>query len=265
MNSGCGQEQAASANTLCQALSVNELALAERVRTLSFNLPAGALTVLVGPNGAGKSSILKLLAGVESADSGTAFLGPLDLLRCSARARAAQVGYVAQAVLPNPYTVAEFLEMGFYALERSIRPQELGAVVSLLGGETFLCRPLSLLSSGEQQLVMIAAALIHQPQLVLLDEPASFLDPHHQQSLNRTLQQIVASKKHTLLMVTHDLNHPLFEKAAQVLALKQGSLFYSGSVDSFFEPDLLAQLFETHFQCQPCVGRRLPLLYTYSA
>lgn len=179
---------------------------------LDFCIAAGEIVALVGESGVGKSTLLNCIAGLESADRGAICIGSqaLDIVRLDETARAAlrarHIGFVFQAfhVLPT-LNVAQNISVplllcGVPAGEHAARTQALLERVGLAGfGERW---PASL-SGGELQRVAIARALVHQPALILADEPTGNLDPRTAGEVLSLLLERVREQQASALIVTH--------------------------------------------------------------
>jgi len=175
----------------------------------TFDVLPGELVCLVGPSGCGKSTLLKILAGLHPADSGTVRIGspehPFDPSR--------DIGMVFQqplllkwrTVLDNVLLPAELL--GLPADESRERARELLALVGLSGAEDK--RPYEL-SGGMQQRAAIARALVHDPKLVLMDEPFGALDALTREKMNLELLRIWERSRKTILFVTHGISEAVF-------------------------------------------------------
>ena len=181
----------------------------EVIRLREFALGAGEQAVLVGASGSGKSTLLNLIAGILLPDAGEIFVNGTSVPALSEAARdrfrAANIGYVFQSFN---------LLQGFTALENVLLGQMFGTggngdrAVQLLksvGLEHRLHHKPRALSVGEQQRVAIARALVNAPPLVLADEPTGSLDEKNGAAVLELLRQVCADGKHTLLLVTHDL------------------------------------------------------------
>jgi len=173
---------------------------------LEFSIPPGELVALVGPNGSGKSTLLKILYGVTAADAGDARVLGLDPRRERASLRA-QVGYAEQETALDPeMTGRETLRL-FYAL-RSLPHRARDARLARLVGEydigSFWHRRVGTYSGGERQRLHLALEAMHEPRLLLLDEPTANLDPTARRAL---WSRLVAWRyaERTLLVATHDL------------------------------------------------------------
>jgi ABC-type multidrug transport system ATPase subunit len=169
-------------------------------------IPSGELVALVGPNGSGKSTLLEILYGVTAADAGDAQVLGLDPLRDRASLRT-QVGYAEQETTLDPeMTGRETLRL-FYAL-RSLPHRDRDARLARLAEEydidSFYHRLVGTYSGGERQRLHLALEAMHEPQLLLLDEPTVSLDPAARRALwSRFVAWRDAGR--TLLVATHDL------------------------------------------------------------
>lgn len=192
--------------------------------TLEIN-PAEIVTV-IGPNGAGKTTLLKLLIGEHKPDSGT--------IRRSANCK---IGYMPQRLhIDNslPLTVKRFL-----SLSGNRDPQATTAVLSEVGASHVADSQVQTLSGGELQRVLLARALLRNPTLLVLDEPAQGVDIHGQRELYQLLSKIRDQRHCGILMVSHDL-HFVMAGTDQVICLNR-HICCSGSAESVSRhPEYLA-------------------------
>ncbi len=160
---------------------------------ISLELRRGQLASLIGPNGGGKSSLLKAVAGLLKPQAGS--------IKCVAK----RIGYVPQQTRVErqlPLTVAEFLALKKYAGGDSQREQ----VLEEVGAGHLNKRRLGTLSGGEFQRVMVAFALIGEPDLLLLDEPLTGVDFRGGMTFHRLLHHLHDDRHLTVLMVSHDMH-----------------------------------------------------------
>ena len=175
----------------------------------SFDVAAGELVALVGPSGCGKTTLLKILAGLQAYDSGEARIGsdsnPFDPSR--------DIGMVFQQalllkwrrILPNVLLPAEIL--GLPMAESRDRARDLLAMVGLAGFEDKYPYELS---GGMQQRAAIARALVHDPKLILMDEPFGALDALTREKMNLELLNIWKQSGKTIVFVTHGIAEAVF-------------------------------------------------------
>jgi ABC-type multidrug transport system ATPase subunit len=191
------------------------------VSEVSLDVPSDAVTGFIGPNGSGKTTLLRVLLGVERPTSGTVSYGGPEAER--------QLGYLPQRPTFRPgFSVRE--TAAFYADLVDDDPDRL---LERVGLEEVADRPVSGLSGGMTRLLGIAQALAGDPPIVMLDEPASGLDP----AMSRLIFDIIASiadAGRAVVLCSHEL--PLVEATADRLAvLESGRLVRTGSVESLRE------------------------------
>ena len=186
----------------------------------SFDVEAGELVSLVGPSGCGKTTLLKILAGLHPFDSGEVTIGsrtqPFDPAR--------DIGMVFQQplllkwrrIIDNVLLPAEIL--GLAMAESRARARDLLALVGLAGNEDKYPYELS---GGMQQRAAIARALIHDPKLILMDEPFGALDALTREKMNLELLRIWAEAKKTIVFVTHGITEAVF-LGTRVIVLTAG-------------------------------------------
>jgi len=205
------------------------------VTNLSLEVHAGEVFAFLGANGAGKTTTIKMLVGLLLPDAGCLRLGEHDVV---ARPRDASriVGYVPdQPYLYDKLTGREFLQ--FVADMHGMAPDEAGASiaeqVALFRLEAFVDRLAEVYSHGMKQRLVFAAALVHRPRVIILDEPMVGLDPLHMRVVKDRLREL-ADAGTTVFMSTHTL--PLAEEIAdRIGVIKEGCLQYVGSVASLRE------------------------------
>src|SRR5712671_220828 len=175
----------------------------------SFDVEAGELVALVGPSGCGKTTLLKILAGLHAHDSGVVTIGsttqPFDPSR--------DIGMVFQQplllkwrrILDNVLLPAEIL--GLPMAPSRVRARDLLALVGLKGNEDKYPYELS---GGMQQRAAIARALIHDPKLILMDEPFGALDALTREKMNLELLRIWRQARKTIVFVTHGISEAVF-------------------------------------------------------
>ena len=252
------------------ALAIDSLSLALHgkpiLRRVSANFGAGEIWSIIGPNGAGKSTLLKCLMRIHPGWTGRVRLRGRDLAGLSQRELARQMAYVPQAGGSQafPFTVREFVQMGRYAWSGFFgapHPADREAVASAIrraGLEPFANRALDTLSGGERQKVFLAAALAPGSGILLLDEPAAFLDYRHQAEVAGILRRLNRECGVTIVSVTHDVNAAI-QAGGHVLALREGEAVWEGLAYDLPDASVLQSIFETDFRFleDPATGQRL--------
>ncbi|MEM7345003.1 MAG: ATP-binding cassette domain-containing protein [Chloroflexota bacterium] len=191
-------------------IQVNDLTKAygavEALKGISFHVAPGEIVGLLGPNGAGKSTTIKILTGYLQPDSGTAQVDGLDVLTSSQDIQA-RIGYLPEnAPLYPDLSVQAYLSM--MADLRSVRWAHKRALLSeaiyATGLEEHLTRPINQLSKGFRQRVCLAQAILHQPKLLILDEPTVGLDPTQIVEIRHLIKRL--AQRSTILFSSHILS-----------------------------------------------------------
>lgn len=198
------------------------------VEGFDLDVPDGAFVVLVGPSGCGKTTVLRLLAGLDTASAGTIAAGGRDLTRAAPADRGMGMVFQSYALFPN-LSVADNIDFGLSrrtpAAARRARVAEMLEVVGLAG---FGARRPDQLSGGQQQRVALARALAPAPGTLLLDEPLSALDPHNRERLRLELKALQRRLGVTTVMVTHDQAEAL-ALADVIVVMRAGKIAQVGS------------------------------------
>lgn len=238
------------------AIQIENLALelnaAPVLRGISFAVGRGEYVSIIGPNGAGKTTLFRCLLGMY-AYQGSARINGIECSSGDRRSLARQVSYVPQTHdIEFPLSVYDFVMMGRYPYLSALSPaqkQDEEAVeraLQITGTAQFRNRTLRTLSGGERQKVYIAAALAQETPVMLLDEPATFLDWRHQSEVMTLLKKINTGCGVTVLAVNHDLNSAA-HWSDRIVALKDGQTFTAGTPQELIQPAPLEKIFETAF------------------
>jgi iron complex transport system ATP-binding protein len=240
-------------------LSVGEVAFAygERpvLKRISFSVEAGDFIGVVGPNGSGKSTLLDLIDGISRPTAGEVLIDGRPTHAYGRRDMAQRVALVPQHFsLGFDLTVREVVEMGSYCRAKaSDTCGDAQLTLASLGIGDFIDRRFTELSGGEQQLVVLAQALMQQASLLLLDEPASSLDIAHQLRLFDLLKQLNQDGQ-TVVCVLHDLNMAIhyFDR---LLVLFDGEVAAFGAAEEVLTQDLLEAVYGVRAYIHHHAGR----------
>jgi len=195
---------------------------------VSFEIGTGELVGFLGPNGAGKSTLMKIITGYVAADGGSVEING-EMVETKNTAIRSQIGYLPEN---NPlYTdlyVREYLEMvaGFYQLPN--KKEQVLKMVELTGLKTEQHKKIGALSKGFRQRVGLAQALIHDPAVLILDEPTTGLDPNQLDEIRQLISAI--SKEKTVMLSTHIMQE-VEAVCTRVIIINKGKLVADGSVD----------------------------------
>ncbi|NEK59559.1 ABC transporter ATP-binding protein [Geodermatophilus sabuli] len=227
------------------------------VRDLDLQLTEGSLTVIVGPNGCGKSTLLRALGRLLRPARGQVTLDGRAIQQTPTREVAKVLGLLPQApVAPEGLTVADLVARGRHPHQTWLRQwsrSDESAVAEALAWTdlTELAdRPVDELSGGQRQRAWISMALAQGTDLLLLDEPTTYLDLSHQIDVLDLVERLHTERGRTVVVVLHDLN--LAARYAQrLVAMKDGVLVASGTPAEVLTEDLLAEVFELEARVVP--------------
>ncbi len=200
----------------------------QALNNVSLDIPEGQLTALLGPSGSGKTTLLRIIAGLESSDTGRVLFGGDDVSKLHVRDR--NIGFVFQHyALFRHLTVAENIAFGLESLPRKQRPskqdirQRVDKLLEMIQLPQLANRYPAQLSGGQKQRVALARALATQPRILLLDEPFGALDAKVRKDLRRWLRALHDEYHFTSIFVTHDQEEAL-ELSDQVVVMSQGKV-----------------------------------------
>jgi iron complex transport system ATP-binding protein len=220
------------------------------VRDLDLQLTEGSFTAIVGPNGCGKSTLLRALGRLMRPAGGQVLLDGQAIARTPTREVARVLGLLPQApVAPEGLTVADLVARGRHPHQSWLRQWSrddeavVGEALAWTDMADLADRPVDELSGGQRQRAWISMALAQGTDLLLLDEPTTYLDLSHQIDVLELVGRLHAERGRTVVVVLHDLN--LAARYAQrLVAMKDGALVASGTPEEVLTEQLLADVFD---------------------
>ncbi|MFT4020607.1 MAG: sulfate ABC transporter ATP-binding protein [Acinetobacter sp.] len=209
------------------------------LNNISLDFPEGQLVALLGPSGCGKTTLLRIIAGLETADAGQVLLEGQDATHTHVRER--QVGFVFQHyALFRHMTVFDNIAFGLRVRPRATRPSEteikqrVEKLLDLVQLGFLADRYPAQLSGGQRQRIALARALAVEPRVLLLDEPFGALDAKVRKELRRWLRHLHDELHITSIFVTHDQEEAL-EVADQIVVMNKGNIEQIGSPREVYE------------------------------
>ena len=199
------------------------------VNDLSFQVKKGELFAFLGVNGAGKSTTISIICGQLRKDSGTVQIQGTDLDK-NGRKGGTMLGVVFQdSVLDKPLTVRENLKnrAALYGITGKAFEKRLRELVEIFDFEDYLNRPVGKLSGGQRRRIDIARALLHRPELLILDEPTTGLDPQTRLLIWDIIEKLRVEEKLTVFLTTHYMEEAA--NAGYVVILDKGSIVAEGT------------------------------------
>ncbi|MBO9598139.1 MAG: ABC transporter ATP-binding protein [Cohnella sp.] len=254
-------------------LRTTELSLAygnrQIVKELSVEVPDGRITALVGANGSGKSTILKSMARILNPVQGGVYLDGKLIHRQPTKEVAKQLAILPQnPTSPEGLTVRELVSFGRYPHQRGFGNMNaednrmIEWALTATGMADFRDRSVDQLSGGQRQRAWIAMALAQGTDVLLLDEPTTFLDMAHQIEVMSLLEKLNREQQRTIVMVVHDLNHAA-RFAQHLIALKQGVVLYEGDPQEVMTSQMLRDVFGIDADVIPDPRTGAPLCLPY--
>tara|TARA_B100000530_G_scaffold13977_1_gene10071 strand:- start:1511 stop:2335 length:825 start_codon:yes stop_codon:yes gene_type:complete len=216
---------------------------------LDLALPVGKITAIIGANGSGKSTLLRGMARILKPENGLVLLDGSDINQLSTKAVAQQLGFLPQGpVAPSGLTVHDLARRGRYPHQDLISQWTTSDQVAvdnalrLTGLEQSSETPVDQLSGGQRQRAWLAMALSQETQIMLLDEPTTYLDIAHQVEILNLLKRLNSEEGRTIVMVLHDLNQAC-RYADHMVAMMNGQIVAAGTPDEVVTPQLVEKVF----------------------
>ena len=221
----------------------------EVLKGLSISLRKERMVGLLGANGAGKSTLLRILTGILNPKSGRLLYGGKELTRLDKREIAKRIAYIPQdSTFGFPFSVQEVVLMGRapyvgrFEFERERDLQIAISAMETVGISHLKDRPITEISGGEKQLASLARALAQEPEVMVLDEPATFLDVKHKTRIMKLLRSLKSERGISVIAATHDVFSALFY-FDEIIMLKDGRIFAEGSVEEVLKQEVLTAVY----------------------
>ena len=216
----------------------------------SMTVNAGAVPALVGPNGSGKSTLLKGLADQLAPDAGSVLVDGREVQSFNKKELARTMDLLSQeSTSPDSITVENLVYHGryphreFFESVTEVDEHAVDRAIELAGCDHLRDREVGSLSGGQKQLAWIAMVLAQDTDVLLLDEPTTFLDPHHQLEVMEIIETLRTESDITVVVVLHDIQQAA-RLADEMVALKEGAIQARGTPEEVVTEELLAEVFE---------------------
>jgi iron complex transport system ATP-binding protein len=230
---------------------------------IDWRVARGESWIVAGPNGAGKTTLLNVAAGYVRLSAGKAAVFGLDVARGGGPSLRVRIGHVPQLPPPElglPVSCRELVLMGCFGRlgpwRRPGRKESAAAerLLSEFGLAGVAESPVGLLSGGELRRAHLARAMMQEPEMLLMDEPAAHLDVSGQRMLLDLIARLAADGKRTLILVTHDLTDLPRMESPKALLLANGKTVASGPAEQVFTRERLESVFGEHAPAPAALG-----------
>ncbi|MDZ5472169.1 ABC transporter ATP-binding protein [Bacillus sp. 31A1R] len=258
---------------MAQAIETKSLTLSYGdsiiINELDVKIPKGEITVFIGGNGCGKSTLLRSIARLLKPKSGAVLLEGKAIAKMSTKDVAKQMAILPQSpIAPEGLTVMQLVKQGRYPYQNWFKQwtqedeEKVNAALKATGIEDLKERPVDSLSGGQRQRAWIAMTLAQDTDLVLLDEPTTYLDMTHQIEILDLLFELNEKENRTIVMVLHDLNLAC-RYAHNIVAIKDKQIFAQGKPEHVINCNLVKNVFgmDCEVTIDPLFGTPLCIPY----
>ena len=219
-------------------------------RDLNLEVKEGQITTIIGPNGCGKSTLLKTMGRILKQKKGKVFLQGKDLQKIPTKEISKQLALLSQTpTAPSQLKVEELISYGRYPHRNNMNKwskQDQEAIewaMDITKTIAFRSRPLESLSGGQRQKVWLAMALAQDTDIILLDEPTTYLDMAHQLDVLQIVENLNRERGCTIVMVLHDINHAA-RFSHEMVAMKGGEIIKIGTPAEIMTREVLRSVFD---------------------
>lgn len=220
------------------------------VKDIEASVKKGQIATLIGPNASGKSTILKSMAGQLKTISGVALINDTPLEAINPQRLARQMAIVStERPQPELMTCGELVAVGRYPYTGKLGilsdedKEKIAEALSLVKALELMDRNLTEVSDGQLQRIMLARALCQEPEIIILDEPTSFLDIRYAVEILDVLHRLATERKVTVIMSLHELNYAR-RVSDLVICIKNGYVMELGEPEAIFTEETISRLYD---------------------
>lgn len=235
------------------------------VKNADALFPLGKVTSIIGPNGAGKSTLLSMASRLTESDAGQVIIGDKPLDQWDSADLAKRLSVLRQSNNINMrFTVRELVAFGRFPYSQGRLTEKDNKIINRalhhLDITHLQDRYIDQLSGGQRQMAFIAMVVAQNTDYIFLDEPLNNLDIKHSVDIMTTLKKLADKHNKAVVIVIHDINFASCY-SDNIIAMKQGEVIKSGSVDEVIEENVLSEIYEIPFKVQQVDGHRISLYY----
>ncbi|WP_066890368.1 ABC transporter ATP-binding protein [Clostridium nigeriense] len=256
-----------------EAISVKKLSVAYESNTIiedmNLSIPKGKISIIIGANGCGKSTLLKTIARINKPKNGDIFINNKNIKKVKEKDIAKEVAFLPQGpVCPSGLTVRELVAFGRFPHQKIIGglnnhdKEIIDWAIKETGLSEFADREVENLSGGQRQRAWIAMTLAQETEIIMLDEPTTYLDMSYQLEVLEVLQKLNREKKITVVIVLHELNNAC-RFADNIIGLKKGKLICEGSPIDVINKENLKEIYGIDAKLQLSEDGKYPICMDY--
>lgn len=252
-----------------EAISVKDLSVAYEdniiIDNMNLSIPKGEISIIIGANGCGKSTLLKSIARVIKPRSGEIFINEKNIKSQKEKYIATQVAFLPQGpVCPSGITVKELVSFGRFPHQKIIGglkahdKEIIDWAIEETGLKEFSDRQVENLSGGQRQRAWIAMTLAQETDIIMLDEPTTYLDIAYQLEVLEVLEKLNKQKNITIVIVLHELNNAC-RFASNIIGLKKGKIVCKGIPTEVITKENLREIYGIDAKLQLSENKNYPI------
>ncbi|MBD7911022.1 ABC transporter ATP-binding protein [Clostridium cibarium] len=256
-----------------EAISVKNLFVAYEsnliIDNMNLSIPKGELSIIIGANGCGKSTLLKTIARIIKPKSGEIFINEKNIKKQKEKDIATQVAFLPQGpTCPSGITVKELVAYGRFPHQRMIGglnshdKEVINWAIEETGLKDFADREIENLSGGQRQRAWIAMTLAQETDIIMLDEPTTYLDMSYQLEVLEVLERLNKKKNITVVIVLHELNNAC-RFASNIIGLKRGKIICNGAPKEVITKESLKEIYGIDAKLQLSENKSYPICVDY--
>lgn len=244
----------------------------EQVRVfegLNLTIEEGKVTTIIGPNGCGKSTLLKTIGRILKKQQGTVYLQDQNMQNLSTKDIAKKLAILSQTpIAPGQLKVEELIAYGRYPHRNNVNrltnkdEEMIEWALNVTNTMAYRNRELAQLSGGQRQRVWLAMALAQETNILLLDEPTTYLDMAHQLEVLEIVKDLNEQHRCTIIMVLHDINHAA-RYSDHLIAMRQGAVMKTGTPEEILCADVMRNVFNINARIMQDPVTKTPVCYGY--
>ena len=256
-----------------EAISVKNLTVSYENNTIiedmNLSIPKGKISIIIGANGCGKSTLLKTISRINKPKSGDIFINNKNIKNVREKNIAKEVAFLPQGpVCPNGLTVKELVAFGRFPHQKMIGglnshdKKVIDWAIEETGLSEFADREIENLSGGQRQRAWIAMTLAQETEIIMLDEPTTYLDMSYQLEVLEVLQKLNREKNITVVIVLHELNNAC-RFADNIIGLKKGKIICEGKPIDVINKESLKAIYGIDANIKESESGQYPICMEY--